>query len=276
MEVESCCQALLKRILPEVDPTKLGYCVDVGVGTFAFYCELFAKLGFPTIAVEPSPIKKLQKLCDRQSIPLVEACLSDKNGTQTLYMGNFASFANQNFNSLEAEWFGSSPNTKDVQTLDLITFLTEHKVDNLTCLKLDIEGWEPVVIKQFVTLPVSKLPRIMMFEYGGGSPRSQGGKGWSQSFLEGTLACLETLKACGYGFSIMVDYAHDAQVKIFDLQSYPLTPDDLFLENALYGNIISFREGTFSEEAIADICQPYRGGVINWLVEKIVSMKSGD
>jgi FkbM family methyltransferase len=273
MEVESCCQALLKRILPEVDPQKSGYCVDVGVGTFAFYCELFAKLGFPTIAVEPSPIKKLQKLCDRQGIQLVEACLSDKNGTQTLYMGNFASFANQNFNSLEAEWFGSSPNTKEVQTLDLMTFLDDQKIDHLTCLKLDIEGWEPVVMKQLSALPVMKLPKITMFEYGGGSPRNQGGKGWSKSFLDGTLTCLETLKNCGYGFSIMVDYAHDAEVKIFDLQTHPLTPDELFLENALYGNIISFRGGAFSEEAIANICKSYRGGVINWLVEKIVSMK---
>lgn len=271
MEVESCCQALLKRILPEVDPQKSGYCVDVGVGTFAFYCELFAKLGFKTIAVEPSPIKKLQKLCDRQSIQLVEACLSDKNGTQTLYMGNFASFANQNFNSLEAEWFGSSPNTKEVKTLELKTFLETTNIKQLTCLKLDIEGWEPVVMKQFPELSLSQLPKITMFEYGGGSPRNQNGKGWSKSFLEGTLTCLKTLKQCGYGFSIIIDYVYDAQPKIIDLQNHSLDPDDLFLPNAVYGNIISFREGDFSEAEITKICKPYQGGVINWLVGKIVA-----
>ena len=271
MQVESCCQALLKEILPEIDPDRKGVCVDVGVGTFAFYCELFAKLGFQTIAVEPSPVKKLEKLCERQPIKLVEACLSDKNGTQTLYMGNFASMANENFNSLEPAWFGSSPDTKEVKALDLLTFLSDTNIEKLTCLKLDIEGWEPVVMKQLPEISPEQLPQILMFEYGGGSPRSQGGKGWSESFLEGTMLCLETLKNCGYGFSILIDYAHEATPKIFDLQTQILTPDELFLENALYGNIISFREGEFSREAIAKICKPYKGGVINWLVGKAVS-----
>lgn len=275
MQVESCCQVLLKRILPEVAPQKSGYCIDVGVGTFAFYCELFAKLGFTTIAVEPSPVKKLKKLCDRQSICLVEACLTDHNGIETLYMGNFASFANQNFNSLEAEWFGSSPKTKEVKALDLKTLLESSGIENITCLKLDIEGWEPVVIKQFMDISPTQLPLITMFEYGGG-PRNQGGKGWSDSFLQGTLTCLRTLKQCGYGFSIIIDYAYDAQVKIIDLQNHSLDPDELFLPNAVYGNIISFREGDFSEAAIAKICASYIGGVINWLVGKIVkNLSSG-
>ncbi|MGB2925189.1 MAG: FkbM family methyltransferase [Limnothrix sp.] len=271
MEVESCCQALLKQILPAVDPQKSGHCIDVGVGTFAFYCDLFAKLGFKTIAVEPSPVKKLRKLCDRQPIELVEACLSDQNGTQTLYMGNFASMANENFNSLEAAWFGSSPKTKAVKTFDLQTFLNTTNIENITCLKLDIEGWEPVVMKQFDQLPPTQLPKITMFEYGGGGPRDQAGKGWSDSFLTGTLTCLETLQKCGYGFSIIIDYAYNAQPTIIDLQSHTLDPDQLFLPNAVYGNIISFREGNFSKLDIEQICEKYQGGLVNWMVGKIVS-----
>lgn len=271
MQVERCCQALLNVILPEIDPQHGGFCIDVGVGTFAFYCELFAKLGFPTIAVEPVPIPKLKTLCDRRNIQLVEACLSDRNGTQTLYMGNFARFANQNFNSLEPAWFGSSAQTKAVQTLDLTTFFTQYQLQHITCLKLDIEGWEPIVIQQFPQLNTAQLPQLVMFEYGGGSPRYQGKKGWSEDFLAGTLTCLTTLKNCGYGFSILVDYAHAAQVKCFDLQTHLLTPDELFLENALYGNIICFREGHFSETAIAQIGRRYQGGLINWVVEQVVS-----
>ena len=38
MRVEACCQSLLAEILPEIDPKKEGYCIDVGAGTFAFYC----------------------------------------------------------------------------------------------------------------------------------------------------------------------------------------------------------------------------------------------
>ena len=57
MRVEACCQAVLTDLLPKIDPQRLGKCLDVGVGTFAFYCQKFAELGFEAIAVEPLPIK---------------------------------------------------------------------------------------------------------------------------------------------------------------------------------------------------------------------------
>ena len=44
MRVEPCCQSVLANILPVVDSKKEGICIDVGVGTFAFYCEMFGKL----------------------------------------------------------------------------------------------------------------------------------------------------------------------------------------------------------------------------------------
>ena len=271
MRVEACCQALLKHILPEVDPTGEGHCLDVGVGTFAFYCELSAKLGFPTVAVEPLPIKALRRLCDRYSIQLVEACLSDHTGTQTMYMGQFARFANRNFNSLEAKWFGSSPQTKQVKTLDLRELLRITDIQKLTYLKLDIEGWEPIVIQQLLDLPPAQLPILTMFEYGGGGPRHRGGKGWSPAFLDGTLTCLKILRQCGYGFSIVIDYAANADIRVLDLQSHSLDPDKLFTPSAIYGNIISFRGCDFSEAAIARIAAPYRGGIVNRLVEKLVA-----
>ena len=122
MRVEACCQALLKQILPDLDPQRGGLCFDIGVGTFAFYCQLFAQLGFTSIAVEPLPTKKLRALCQHYHIPLIEQCLSDRVGTQTLHMGEFARFVNSNFNSLAPDWFGASGNTCQVLTLDLICF----------------------------------------------------------------------------------------------------------------------------------------------------------
>lgn len=56
MNVEECCQALLAYTLSIVAQQRSHTCIDVGVGTFAFYCKLFAQLGFPTLAVEPLPI----------------------------------------------------------------------------------------------------------------------------------------------------------------------------------------------------------------------------
>jgi uncharacterized UPF0146 family protein len=51
VRVEACCQALLEQILPAIDREKTGICLDVGVGTFAFYCKRFARLGFETVAI---------------------------------------------------------------------------------------------------------------------------------------------------------------------------------------------------------------------------------
>ena len=68
MHVEECSQALLKQILPEVDSNRSGLAIDIGVGTFAFYCQLFDQLRFPTIAVEPLPNKQLRQLCRYRQI----------------------------------------------------------------------------------------------------------------------------------------------------------------------------------------------------------------
>ena len=102
MRVENCCQALLADLLPTIDPQRSGKCLDVGVGTFAFYCQLFAELGFETIAVEPLPVKKLKQLSEHSQIKLLPMCLSDRDGEQTLYLGKFAGLFNSNFSSLSA------------------------------------------------------------------------------------------------------------------------------------------------------------------------------
>ncbi|QDZ40907.1 FkbM family methyltransferase [Euhalothece natronophila Z-M001] len=282
MRVEACCQNLLKKILPEIDPNRQGVCFDIGVGDFAFYCQLFAQLGFSTIAVEPSPVRKLKQVCNRNSIQLLECCLSDKNGTQTLHLGKFAYLFNRNFNSLESEWFASSQQTKLVSTIDLTELLRISNAKEVTCLKLDIEGWETVVMEQLKQLPTSQLPKLIMFEYGGGSRRYQGGKGWSPKFLQGTMKCLETLKNCGYGLSILIDYAPNATTNIFNLQSLELDPDQIFLPNAVYGNIIAFQEQNHTESAInlkreemvtmiQETTLPYKGKWLNTLIEALAT-----
>ncbi|NEO86790.1 MAG: FkbM family methyltransferase [Spirulina sp. SIO3F2] len=269
MRVEACCQALLSEILPHVDPQQQGHCIDVGVGTFAFYCERFAQLGFPTIAVEPMPIDQLKQRCQKHKIRLIEACLSDRTGSQTLYSGRFARFGNLNFNSLDADWFGSSAQAKEVPTYTLAEFLRVTNVTSITCLKLDIEGWEPKVLGQLPNLAIAARPKLVMFEYGGGSPRHRQKKGWSPKFLAGTMQCLEALQHCGYGFSIMVDFASDAQVRCFDLQAVSLNPDEIFATNAVYGNIISFYGCDYDEAAIAQTAAKWQGGLFNWIGEKL-------
>ncbi|NJL45621.1 MAG: methyltransferase [Leptolyngbyaceae cyanobacterium SM2_3_12] len=271
MRVEACCQALLKQILPTLDPKRTGLCVDVGVGTFAFYCELFAQMGFTTVAMEPCPTDKLLNICQRYPIQLIQQCLSNQVGTQTLHMGQFAKVANSNFSSLAPDWFGASGVTRQVKTLDLRSLLAILPAAPITCFKLDIEGWEPMVIQQFSDLPGEQLPKLVMFEYGGGGALKTGAKGWSPRFLNGTMDCLKTLQKRGYGLSIMVDYAAGTPAKVFDLQGVSLGQDNLFYPNAVYGNILTFYDCSYPVPLIEEICAPYRGGLVNWLVGKLVS-----
>ncbi|WP_042892859.1 FkbM family methyltransferase, partial [Anaplasma marginale] len=179
MRVEDCSLALLSEILPNVDPDKHGVCIDVGVGTFAFYCELFANLGFRSIAIEPVPTKKLRRICQDNNITLIQSCLSDTNDIQTLYIGKFAGLYNSNLNSLSPDWFGSSYKEKQVNVIDLPRLLKRIKPKKITCMKLDIEGSEVNVLKQFIELSEYLKPQIVMFEYGGGSRKSKAKKGWS-------------------------------------------------------------------------------------------------
>ncbi|HBB33571.1 MAG TPA: methyltransferase [Cyanobacteria bacterium UBA8803] len=271
MRVEPCCQSLLARILPAVDEKKEGTCIDVGVGTFAFYCELFARLGFKTVAVEPLPVKKLRQICQRDNITLIEGCLSDINGNQNLHLGTFAGFGNRNFSSLSPDWFGSLQEVRQVQSMRLLNLLSMVQARTVTCLKLDIEGWESAVIRQFPELPSTLMPKIVMFEYGGGVSRQKGKGGWSAQFMKGTIECLAVLKACGYGFSIGIDLAAGTKERIFDLQSSTLEPDAIFYPNAIYGNIISFHGCHYPEDEIAKIATLYYGSWVNFLLTAILS-----
>jgi FkbM family methyltransferase len=271
MRVEACCQELLRHVLPVLDPQRKGVCFDIGVGTFAFYCELFAKQGFATVAVEPLPTRKLKKICQRHSIRLIEQCLSDRLGTQPLHMGRFAGLANSNFSSLDPDWFGVSGSTREVATTDLDSLITLTGGYPITCFKLDIEGWEPVVIQQFQTLPTIQLPYVVMFEYGGGGNRRQNRKGWSPKYLDGTMRCLQTLQNLGYGQSIMIDYAAGSAARMFDLQAVDLGKDTLFPTDSVYGNILSFHQFKLDKARMEEICAPYKHGLVNWLVGRLIS-----
>jgi FkbM family methyltransferase len=257
MRVEACCQRILSYTLPLVDEERKGICIDVGVGTFAFYCEMFSMLGFKTIAVEPLPVDGVRVLCQYDGITLIEACLSDVNGTKTIHLGNVAAGLDSNYASLEPDWFGVSTETREVQSLTLSKLLLNLNAQKVTCLKLDIEGAESTVIAKFGELPKAWLPSVVMFEYGGWSTRATGENGWSPKFFSSTMECLNALKECGYGFSVMVDNALDTEARIFDLQSSNLDPDSIFYPNGGYGNILAFRNFNLSEEDLAKVCAPY-------------------
>lgn len=274
MRVEACCQALLEQILPAADEGKTGLCIDVGVGTFAFYCERFTHLGFQSVAVEPLPSKKLRYICQRLQIHLIEGCLSDINGSQDLHLGRFIGYSNRNFSSLNPNWFGASNQTKQVQSITLSSLLALLTATKITCLKLDVEGWESAVIKQFAKLPEALLPTIIMFEYGGGANRQSRRAGWSSQFLSATRDCLSILKDCNYGLSVIIDFAPDTKERILDLQTSDLNLDTIFSANSVYGNIICCRHFQWEEIAIKQVCTSYYDGLVNRFFKAIWSFLS--
>jgi FkbM family methyltransferase len=257
MQVEECCQALLEHILPIVDEKKEGLCIDVGSGNFAFFCERFAKLGFKTVAVEPLPVDALKQICSSYNITLIEGCVSDVEGIQTLYIGKFQGVENLNLCTLDPDWWGASTETRQVPSVTLSSLLSSVKAIKVTCLKLDVEGAEYTIIRQFMELPEALLPSVVLFEYGGGDRKENSQKGWSTKFFNATLECLEILRKCGYSFSVLIDADPDADECIFDLQAFNLELVKIFADAAIYGNIISFRNWEFPENEVKEICVPF-------------------
>jgi hypothetical protein len=80
MFVELACQSLLRHILPELDRKRSGLTIDIGTGSCDFYFQLFDRLKFKTIAVEPSPTEQVRQLCRERNIKLIESCISDIDG----------------------------------------------------------------------------------------------------------------------------------------------------------------------------------------------------
>ena len=264
MRVEPCCQALLAALLPQIDPDRSGVCIDVGVGTFAFYCQIFAELGFTAIAVEPLPVKSLLKLAENPNLTLLSVCLSDQNGEQTLYVGKFAGIFNSNFSSLSPQWFGASGEARQVKSITLEGLIEQQKITKITCLKLDIEGWEWQVIKQLETINSVLLPELVMFEYGGGVNRRQNQKWWSPEFFQNTLNSLALLKKQGYGHGLLLDFAPDRQEVNFDLRNLAVSDlETLFPPESVYGNIIIFKTYQPDPNQVAKICQSYYR--VNWI-----------
>ncbi len=258
MHVEECCQALLNQILPEVDSERSGLAIDIGVGTFAFYCQLFDQLKFTTIAVEPLPNRQLRQLCRYRNIQLLESCISEVDGLVNLYIGSYNGEENLNLNSLRSDWWGSTATAKQVESMSLSKLLNEIAATNITCIKIDVEGMELSIIQQFLHLKETLLPKVLMFEYGGGGTRESGQGGWSTELLDGTIKSLEILLNAGYGQTILVDSAPDTKEQVIHLQSEKLESTVLFPPQSIYGNIIAFRGVEYPEDKIASICQSYR------------------
>ena len=258
MHVEECCRALLHYALPRIDQNRKGLCIDVGVGTFELYCELFARIGFDTVAVEPLPTPTVSMLCGFHGIVLIKSCVYDNDGTQTMYTGTYNDSKNMNLSSIRPDWWGSSSHSVQVPSMTLGTLLETVNAHLITCLKLDVEGVESVIIKQLRQVPASLLPAVVVFEYGGGSTRQEGKAGWSESGIDDTLSCFRALKDLSYRTTILVDSSPEGNEHVIDLAKVNVSPDTFFHPGSIYGNAVCFLERLSDTSWIERICSLYR------------------
>ncbi|HEY9693959.1 MAG TPA: FkbM family methyltransferase [Oculatellaceae cyanobacterium] len=260
MLVELACQALLSRILPEVDPKRSGLTIDIGVGTYDFYFQLFDKLRFKTIAVEPLPTDRVRQICLDRNIKLIESCISDVDGSVYIYVGqDEKNEENYNRSSMLKDWFGSSANARQVESMSFSKLLSNVDAHKITCLKIDVEGMELAIIQQLQELQETLLPKVLMFEYGGGGTRDSKKGGWSKEILEGTMKSLGIIRNLGYEQIIIIDLAANSEARLLALKSLTLEATEVFPSNSIYGNIIALRDIHYSESKIATICKPYNG-----------------
>jgi len=262
MHVEECCQALLHFVLPRIDKKRKGLCIDVGVGTFALYCEIFARTGFDTVAVEPLPTTEVENICNSLGILLIKSCVYDSDKTQTMYTGTFNGVENINLSSLRPDWWGSSSTSVQVQSMKLDTLLKKLDANYITCFKLDVEGVESVIIEQLKHVHTSLLPSVVVFEYGGGGSRQDGRAGWSEAGISETLSCFRMLQDMHYSTTILVDSMPDSKERIIDLANINILPDILFDPKSIYGNAICFHDPLADAECIDSICSLYRNNNI--------------
>lgn len=259
MLVEKCCQNLLAEIIPDLSSVDSSYAIEIGCGNFAFYCELFDRLGLKTIAIEPLPVEHLRRICRSRNIPLAEACVAEHDGFIDLYIGNYLGKEDLNLNSTRPDWWGATSTVRKVRSMKLDTLIKDFDIQGISCLKVDIEGAEYSVLNQLSSLTSNLLPKVLMFEYGGGGTFESQQGGWAEDFLKDTLNIVNLLRDLGYGQAIQIDAEEGACEKILDLRTYSLDANSLFSPKNIYGNIIAIHGSNYSDERIRDICQCYRG-----------------
>ena len=256
MLIEKCCQSLLKDILPKIDGHRSGAAIEIGVGTFAFYCKLFDKLNFKSVAVEPFPCERLLKMCWNRKIKLIRSCVSRHDNPLKMYMGKTkGKTADCNFNSLRKDWWGVGTETKYVNSKSLKTLISIINAKEITCIKIDVEGVELELIEQLNDLPDNLLPRVVMFEFGGGFKKKSKEGGWKPDIFEGTIRCLEILNNLDYKQLIVVDDSPDRHSFLFDFENSASDFNSLFDDESKYGNIIAIRDNICTDEDVKPVCQ---------------------
>lgn len=183
---------LIKRIVKPGDS-----CIDVGanIGGITLVMAYAAGGGGRVVAVEPHPViaRRLRDNIDLNRLNncrVIQAAVSDKEGTATLYCTPEESF-HQGWSSLKPS--GKTPNRVTVDTVTGKRLKQEIGTGPLTFVKIDVEGHDFIVLKELSWAMSEHMPHVVL-EYGK--------KGWEEhgSNLKDML---ELVGDMGYGVYYM-------------------------------------------------------------------------
>jgi FkbM family methyltransferase len=238
------------------DPARNGTFVEIGVGTSDYYFVQFAEKGFQTLAVEPLPTKTLLTTCDKYNVPLEISVVAEENGHVPIYLGQYSGPPNVKLSSLNADWWGSSREDREVPSLRFDSLLAKYAIKSVTALKVDVEGSELAIVNQLKFVPKEVLPRLVQFEYGGGGSKHGQLGGWSPKYFGRTCTTLEVLQSLGYEWLLLVDRDLPAVRSVWLPDTNSL--GEVFHPLSHVGNAIVCKDGSLRQTVdLADLCRAY-------------------
>lgn len=232
--VEQNTLAVLEGLLKRLDPTRIGWCIDAGVGVQDYYFARFFEWGYRAVGIDPvhNPFVGTTEPLSDEPIMIV-AALYNVDDKITFYDGHDGNTASVNQNWQDVTGHPHPGTSHEVQAIRYETLCDRLEIKRVSCLKMDIEDSELAVIE---TLPDSTpRPLIVTFEYGGGFSKASGMGGWAQPHFARALRCLDILHEMGYTHA-----AHcEDDVRPF---AFADSPQGRWLDNAGYGNMVVWEE----------------------------------
>lgn len=244
----------MRGLMLHLDPARAGWCIDAGIGWFDFYFEWMHKLGYRTIAIEPALSPEVVQLCQRlgsqpPNIWCYDAALGDRDGVANLYHNQ-----KRDIRSLSTMW-GGMEFAQMVQMVSLPSIIKDNHLEQVTALKLDIEGTEPDVIATLPELDPKQLPLIISFEWGGEQPMRAGTGAWSQEQQHRVRTSFDTLVQLGYRTGLIIGDGDGVVLRLIEGGSIEPFEDDDQWGNAILtrGNVgmaelVEYAQTTVSDE----------------------------
>lgn len=166
-------------LVPKIDPDK--DILDIGANIGYYSYSLLKKIPmFRGIVHLFEPVEHLAKLC-RMTMDLFEGrikrhiwniALSDKNGTEILYVDTAENMSNIGWNTFIKEQTQAGMIPEKVESRRLDNLIVINNPDNIGFIKIDVEGAEYKVLDGMIPmfLGIKELP-VMVVEVGWGKDR---------------------------------------------------------------------------------------------------------